>query len=609
MATKSPLSTLPPEGDEEKARYDEIQKLRSDLKSALDARQNQLFDPTLLAMAQGFLAPTKTGSFGESLGYAAGAVGKAQEGEAQRARELAAMRLELAQQEFAEMQGARQNKEFSQALGRMFPGQQPAQPAQPAVDEFVEPEGGGMRVLRSEMPGGEQVAQPPQGAPSGAPAGVSDDESMRALATMARTRPDQAKQIMDLLKFQSDRFKMEGNLVYDVRAPGGPRVVMDMRQQGEQKPYEVVIDGERKTVPMTQIEYGQYLEAERQGKGKDFFTQRLAGRARESWEGVPAGGALQEISLYLPNMDQQITFRGTARQAAQAEALLERATKSGDYAPVMRFLQTVGQMKGETAGAPTPGGAAEAQRPAEARPAEQPGKPAARPQTRSDLASLPIAEQIKVMTDRITAGDKPAQEEISTLLKVGSPNQTIASQTRLKEIANLARRHPEVFGLIPELGPGLVGALARAAQEGVRVGPYQLSGPANEFMAGLNLTPAQSDIARRMAQLLDEEFFARANAYKSVLGPQMSNADALLMRSPMASPTDRAKLIEYWAMNGILSNKQFEEMYRTYDGWAQRTGGRASPRNFWSTDGRDVMLKYADLFTQLQSTFQPRSVR
>ena len=35
---------------------------------AFEERQNRLIDPVYLAMAQGFLAPTKTGSFGESLG-------------------------------------------------------------------------------------------------------------------------------------------------------------------------------------------------------------------------------------------------------------------------------------------------------------------------------------------------------------------------------------------------------------------------------------------------------------------------------------------------------------------------------------------------------------
>jgi hypothetical protein len=38
-----------------------------------------MFDPTLLAMAEGFLSPTQTGGFGESLGKAAGKVGAAQE--------------------------------------------------------------------------------------------------------------------------------------------------------------------------------------------------------------------------------------------------------------------------------------------------------------------------------------------------------------------------------------------------------------------------------------------------------------------------------------------------------------------------------------------------
>jgi hypothetical protein len=43
-----------------------------------------MFDPTLLAMAEGFLSPTQTGGFGESLGKMAGKVGAAQEAEDKR---------------------------------------------------------------------------------------------------------------------------------------------------------------------------------------------------------------------------------------------------------------------------------------------------------------------------------------------------------------------------------------------------------------------------------------------------------------------------------------------------------------------------------------------
>jgi hypothetical protein len=48
------------------------------------ANRKMMFDPTLLAMAEGFLSPTQTGSFGESLGKMAGKVGTAQEAEDKR---------------------------------------------------------------------------------------------------------------------------------------------------------------------------------------------------------------------------------------------------------------------------------------------------------------------------------------------------------------------------------------------------------------------------------------------------------------------------------------------------------------------------------------------
>ena len=55
----------------ERIRLDQhIQRLQDSLSSR---NTNQTFDPALLKLAQGFLAPTKTGSFGESAGAAAGA--------------------------------------------------------------------------------------------------------------------------------------------------------------------------------------------------------------------------------------------------------------------------------------------------------------------------------------------------------------------------------------------------------------------------------------------------------------------------------------------------------------------------------------------------------
>lgn len=82
-------------GSEAYTKYTDAQKRLDDM---LANRENRLFDPVMLAMSQGFLAPTKTGSFGESLGNVAAAVGPAQAAESNAARDIAKMRLDVAQQ-------------------------------------------------------------------------------------------------------------------------------------------------------------------------------------------------------------------------------------------------------------------------------------------------------------------------------------------------------------------------------------------------------------------------------------------------------------------------------------------------------------------------------
>lgn len=584
-AKTSPLTTVPAfaEGEQEQQKLQEIQELQRKLLQAYEARP--LFDPTLLAMARGFGAPSRTGSFFESLGNVAGELGPVQQAQQEKAQELAAMRLQLAQAELGGLQQARGQKKFAELVNRLEPGAPGVAPAEGAPTEGTPAPG--VKVT----PGG--VFTPELRAVT--PRDI-------ALLKNAPGMEKQAKILEDMVKQQRDRFKTEGQVVYDMDNPSGPKVVMDMRPQGEQKPYDLVVDGQKYSVPMTPIEYGYYSDAVRSGRGKEFFNQYLKDRVRESWEGVQPGGALQEVSLYLPNLDQRIVFRATARQAAQAEALVEKATRTGDYAPAMRFLQSLGEMKGVAEPA------AEVARPREPAKPGEPVKAAERPvpQTMSDLAQLPIAEQFKIMGDRIASGDKVAQDEISTVMKVGSPNVVIPSNTRLNEIISITRSVPNAFGLIQRQDPGLIKGLVSAAQEGAQVGPYRVSVPANEFLKGLKLTGREYDAVRRIVQLLDEEFFSRASQYKSVLGPQMSNADAILMKAPIASPTDSARMIEYWALNGILGNKQFDDLYRSYDDWASRTGGRQPARSFWSKEGRDLLGTYANRFADLQKTFGPR---
>jgi hypothetical protein len=85
------------EGEESAQANQRYEDAYNQLIAAVEKRnQPQFFDPTLLAISQAFLGPTKTGSFGEAAGVAAGNVAKSQEAEQTRVEDLAKMRLELA---------------------------------------------------------------------------------------------------------------------------------------------------------------------------------------------------------------------------------------------------------------------------------------------------------------------------------------------------------------------------------------------------------------------------------------------------------------------------------------------------------------------------------
>jgi hypothetical protein len=127
-----------------------------------ERNNNRLFDPTLLAMAQGFLAPTKTGGFAESLGNVASAVGPAQSAEEKRIMEMAKMRLEMAQQgvqtEIQTKQAEARQRAIDQDLGEDSPY---AKPKAPAVAPQLAPQ---------PAPQSAPTAAPTGGLPSQAPA-------------------------------------------------------------------------------------------------------------------------------------------------------------------------------------------------------------------------------------------------------------------------------------------------------------------------------------------------------------------------------------------------------------------------------------------------------
>lgn len=120
----------------------ELEKQINVLRAGLERRMTPAFDPALMKLASGFLKPTRTGSFGESAGYAA--EGYADENEKQIARDAQIQKMHL---ELLEKQ---------QALR-----------SQSAIDQFT------LNRFGNKAPAG--MMQTPQGAPAApqeAPAGA-----------------------------------------------------------------------------------------------------------------------------------------------------------------------------------------------------------------------------------------------------------------------------------------------------------------------------------------------------------------------------------------------------------------------------------------------------
>jgi hypothetical protein len=113
----------------EKKSLEDFLRIQDELEQALNNRR-QLFDPVMLAMAQGFLAPTKTGKFGEALGNVAAQVGPAQQAEEKRMLENIAMRRELAAAKLGAQQASR-----DEAMLRGMMGAPSAAPASLATSE------------------------------------------------------------------------------------------------------------------------------------------------------------------------------------------------------------------------------------------------------------------------------------------------------------------------------------------------------------------------------------------------------------------------------------------------------------------------------------------
>jgi len=170
-----------------------------------------------------------------------------------------------------------------------------------------------------------------------------------------------------------------------------------------------------------------------------------------------------------------------------------------------------------------------------------------------------LAERAKIIGTRLSEKDKewlPQRAAVQTW----NPIEVQNYENDLKLIDSVAKSKPHVFGQLQS--QGALTAIGQLAQSGVNTPWGSVNMDVDKFLRTLNLDPKDKAIADDVGHAMARIFFANAKAYKSVLGPQISNSDATLMRSPMVTLEDQSNVIRHWVGQQILNNEQRLDLYK-----------------------------------------------
>lgn len=171
------------------------------MRESLDMRKNRMFDPVLMQTAAGFLKPTKTGSFGESLGYAAENAGTAAEREMLHQRENQKLEMELLGKE----QELRQQLGGDQLISALMGGPKNVGAPAPAGGAVTTPDGQ-LRVPGTASPVDVATAPNPQQVLSAARQGripITDE----VLLLASRVAPKMLPTLTEIRKAQEGEEK------------------------------------------------------------------------------------------------------------------------------------------------------------------------------------------------------------------------------------------------------------------------------------------------------------------------------------------------------------------------------------------------------------------
>jgi len=224
-------------------------------------------------------------------------------------------------------------------------------------------------------------------------------------------------------------------------------------------------------------------------------------------------------------------------------------------------------------------------------------------QTAAADNTVPLAVRAKAMAERQKMLDEMYKEQIGTLV-TWSPERVNSSVRDLRELHDLADKYPQVLGIMQK--QGLLSGLAAAAEKGASTPWGAFSVPVHEFLSKVQLPPVEQQALARISNIIAKQFFENARVNKSILGPQISNADVTLLQAPMITAKDSAEAIKYYAKENIIGMKMRSDLNSLYSSWNKQYGPTSGFSDFFgSSDYNSVMERYNKFYEELYNKHNP----
>jgi len=499
------------------------------LREGLDNRKNRMFDPVLMQTAAGFLKPTKTGSFGESLGYAAENAGVEAEKEMLRQRENQKLEMELAGKEM----------EFRQQLGgdafvnKLLAGNRPAAGSAPAPITQAPGEAG--RATPPMVPAGVPSAavpagQNPQQVLSAAAQGrikVTDEVLLMA----SRINP---KILPTLQEMRRSQEADEKNLI------DRERLGVEREKLGQDK-RKVVPRGQRTEREMNAAEYAEY-----QAKLQEYFKTKDEKALLEYYDSkgwieqeqarILAGknGIGQKISdvefnKLIASTAQELM---TAQKLAEQKELTPGEIQKADDLSTIKIIEELAIASGKS--------------------------------------KIEVAKELKIAREKIainveeaglkeTAQLRSKDAEAKATKLAAQAEAAFGNINSSNDIIAYAKSNPRITQAMNR--PGIFGAVTRAAQEGISVGNFSVNVP-GKTLAEANLTEDDLTALQMLAQKIADLQVRGRQLNRTPGEGSMSDYETKLLSSiyALASDSQRALILKSEALKlqGMFDEDRFK---------------------------------------------------